>query len=313
MKALGIDTSNYTTSVARYDRDGDCMNLEQKPLPVAEGKLGLRQSDALFHHVCQLPELFETLRANACCCFDCVGASDRPRQVAGSYMPCFLAGVSAARQIAACCGVPVYTFTHQQGHVAAALYGSKQVALMERPFLAFHVSGGTTDLLRVEPDKDVVLRCRVVAQSLDLKAGQLIDRVGAMLGVPFPAGPGLEEFAKQATGHFKPRASMDGENCHLSGVQNQCETMWKQGAPKEDVAKFCLQSVQAALVAMMEKVLTLYGEIPLVCAGGVMSNQMIRQTMADRFGGHFALPRFSADNAAGIALLTAIRHEQLMW
>lgn len=312
MKALGIDTSNYTTSAAWYHRDNDDMVMQKKLLPVAEGQLGLRQSDAVFHHVCQLPDILEGLKASMGDGIDCVGASDRPQQTEGSYMPCFLVGVGAARQIAACLHVPVYTFTHQQGHVAAALYGSNRLSLMERPFLAFHVSGGTTDALLVEPDKDVVLRCRVVAHSLDLKAGQLIDRVGGMLGVPFPAGPGLEALAKQASGSYKPRPSMDGADCHLSGVQNQCEAMWKKGAPKEEVALFCLKSVEAALVAMMQKLFTLYGEMPLVCAGGVMSNEMLRQSMADRFGGHFALPAYSADNAAGIALLTTICHEKRM-
>ena len=107
-------------------------------------------------------------------------------------MPCFLVGAGAARQLGAALGVPVHFFTHQQGHVMAALTGADCLHLRRAPFLAFHVSGGTTDALLVEPDESCIIRCRVVGHSLDLKAGQLIDRVGGMLGLPFPAGPALE-------------------------------------------------------------------------------------------------------------------------
>ncbi len=312
MKALGLDTSNYTTSAAWYDSQADCLIQQKQLLPVANGQLGLRQSDALFHHVRQLPDIVEALRTQADGAIECVGASDRPSQAEGSYMPCFLAGVGAAREIAACMRVPCYTFTHQQGHVAAALYSAGQLSLMERRFLAFHVSGGTTDALLVDPDARDILRCRVVAHSLDLKAGQLIDRVGLLLGMPFPAGPALEACAMQSDGVFKPRPSMDGAHCHLSGVQNQCEAMWKKGAPKEDVALFCLKSVEVALMAMTKALFAQYGELPIVYAGGVMSNAMLQQSLSYHFGGFFAKPAFSADNAAGIAVLTAMRHEQSM-
>jgi len=312
MKAIGIDTSNYTTSAALYNDETDELIQYKKLLPVQEGALGLRQSDALFHQVRQLPGVMEGLRAAADGHIDCVGASNRPQQVEGSYMPCFMAGYGAAQEIGACMNIPVYVFTHQQGHVAAALYSAKRLDLISERFLAFHVSGGTTDALLVEPDEEEIIRCRVVAKSLDLKAGQLIDRVGVMLGMPFPAGPHMESCAAKAEGSYRPHASMEGANCHLSGVQNQCEAMYKKGAPAQEVALFCLKSIEAALIGMTEALLREYGKLPIVYAGGVMSNSMLQQTMSSRFGGHFAKPAFSSDNAAGIAVLTAISHNKCM-
>ncbi len=307
MIALGLDTSNYTTSAAIYLPQEGRLVQQKKLLPVEEGQMGLRQSDALFHHVRQLPDIVEQLRAQCDAPVTCIGASDRPGQADGSYMPCFLAGIGAARELAAVLRVPCYRFTHQQGHVAAALYGTDHLDWIQTRFLAFHVSGGTTDALLVEPDKEELIRCRVVAHSRDLKAGQLIDRVGGMLGLRFPAGPALEALALQASGSYKPRASMDGMDCHLSGVQNQCERMLRDGASKEEVALFCLKSVEAAVIAMTEALFKEFGELPLVYAGGVMSNSLLKKTLSQRFGGAFADPVYSADNAAGIAVLTAIK------
>ncbi len=307
MTALGLDTSNYTTSAAIYDPQSGRLEQCKKLLPVAEGQMGLRQSDALFHHVRQLPEIVEQLRDVWDTPITCVGASDRPQQVEGSYMPCFLAGAGAARELAAVLRVPFYRFTHQQGHVAAALYATNHLDWINTRFLAFHVSGGTTDALLVEPDDEELMRCRVIAHSLDLKAGQLIDRVGGMLGLSFPAGPALEKLALEASGVYRPRTSMNGADCHLSGVQNQCERMHRDGAPDEEVALFCLKSVEAALVSMTLAIQETYGDLPLLYAGGVMSNSLLQESLSARFGGSFAPPAFSADNAAGIAVLTAMK------
>ncbi len=308
MTALGLDTSNYTTSAAVYCLSEDKLVQEKQLLPVAEGQMGLRQSDALFHHVKQLPVIVERLRASYDRPITCVGASDRPQQADGSYMPCFLAGAGAGREIAAVLRVPFYRFTHQQGHVAAALYGAGCLPWIRERFLAFHVSGGTTDALLVEPDEEEILRCHVVARSLDLKAGQLIDRVGGMLGLPFPAGPALEQLALQSEPWTSIRPTMRDGCCHLSGVQNQCEMLLAKGEAPSRVARFCLQSVEAAVSAMTAHLWEVYGRLPLIYAGGVMSNSLLKAALSERFGGRFAAPVFSADNAAGIAVLTAIKH-----
>lgn len=301
---LGFDTSNYTTSVALYRALDDTLCQQKRLLPVKKGERGLRQSDALFHHTCQLPDLVEALAPRD---VTCVAVSDRPREAEGSYMPCFLAGVGAARQLAAVLDVPLHTFTHQQGHVAAAVYGADARTLFQQRFLAFHVSGGTTDALLVEPHGEHVITCKQVAGSLDLKAGQLIDRVGVAMGLSFPAGPALEQLALSASQTFSPRVSLEGVNCHLSGAENQCREKLQKGMSQEDAARFCLDVVRVTLEEMTTRLLAEYGDLPLLYAGGVMSNSIIKNALAARFGGLFAPPALSADNAAGIALLGAMK------
>ena len=306
---LGLDTSNYTTSAAYWAQGADKPVQAKQLLPVKAGEMGLRQSDAVFHHTRQLPDVMERLAEGMGGGIAAVAASDRPQQVEGSYMPCFLVGAGAARQLGAALGIPVYHFTHQQGHVMAALTGADCLGLRRAPFLAFHVSGGTTDALLVEPDADCIIRCRVVGHSLDLKAGQLIDRVGGMLGLPFPAGHALETLAAEAQSTYRVKPTLKGCDCHLSGVENQCRDRLAAGQPPAEVARFCLDSVCAAVSGMTEALLAEYGDLPLVYAGGVMSNQMLKRILTDRFGGRFAPPMYSADNAAGIACLCRIKEE----
>ena len=300
---LGLDTSNYTTSAAVYDAAADALRQVKRLLPVKEGAMGLRQSDAVFHHVRQLPDIMEELFSSQRERLDCVAASNRPQESEGSYMPCFLVGYGAARELAAVNGVPLYTFTHQQGHVAAVLLGANRPELVKQPFLAFHVSGGTTDALLVQPAAETIISCRVVSHSLDLKAGQLVDRVGGLLGLPFPAGPALEALALQTEKPYKTRPVLKGADCSLSGVENQCQDRMRRGEPAEEIARFCLDSILGTISAMTEKLLAEHGMMPVVYAGGVMSNSLIREELQKRFDGVFAPPAYSADNAAGIAWL----------
>ncbi len=305
---LGIDTSNYTSSAAVY-AGGTVVANEKQLLPVKAGQLGLRQNDALFHHTVNLPEVLNRALAQADR-LEAVGVSVRPRDVAGSYMPCFLAGKAQANAVAAALGIPLYEFSHQCGHIAAAAYSAGAPQLLGQPLLAFHVSGGTTDALLVEPDPDRILRCTQLAGSLDLKAGQAIDRVGRMLGLPFPAGPALEMLAETGVAPEKPRPTLKGMDCCLSGLENQCRSFLERGAAPADVARYCLDAVCCTLDAMAKLLQQAYPGLPLLFAGGVMSNAGIRRRFTEKYGAYFAQPAFSADNAAGIALLAAKKYEQ---
>lgn len=307
---LGIDTSNYTTSVALYFRDKKAVIQRKRLLPVRKGELGLRQSDAVFHHTQQLPDLLEDLWTQAYQ-IQAVGVSVRPRDVNGSYMPCFSVGTGMARVIAKTHHVPLYAFSHQGGHVAAALYGADCMDLLSAPFIAFHVSGGTTEALLVRPDTETIFTSEMISCSLDLKAGQAVDRVGGMLGLSFPAGKELEKLALQWKQSCKVRPSIKGDDFSLSGIENQCQRRLSEGHPKEEVARFCLDSILAALDVVCQMLLKKYGNIPLLFAGGVMSNSIIRETLTCRYGAHFAPPEYAADNAAGIAVLTAMKEGQL--
>ena len=312
---LGLDTSNYTTSAAIYDAASDTLLQSKKLLPVKEGTLGLRQSDAVFHHTRQLPEIMETLLPeDGAADIAGVGASERPCSEPGSYMPCFLVGTGAARQFGALLHTPVSFFTHQQGHVAAAAYGAGRTDLLCSPLIAFHVSGGTTDVLLVHPQEQTIIDCTRVAGSLDLKAGQLIDRVGGLLGLAFPAGIELEKCAAQATDAdvaavARPKAVLRDGSCHLSGAENQCADLLKKGVPAPIVARFCLLTVFETVAGMTKAARSAYGNLPVLYAGGVMSNALLRERLTAAFGGVFAPPAFSADNAAGVAWLTAQKGE----
>lgn len=302
---FGVDTSNYTTSAARFSEDGMMQN--KKLLPVKEGQLGLRQSDAVYHHVQQLPEIAAPLlqRTEP---ITAIGVSARPRDQQGSYMPCFSVGYGFAKSLSDALHVPLYDFSHQAGHIGAALYSAERLDLLERNFIAYHVSGGTTEAVLVTPDKEHVVHCEILSQSMDLKGGQAVDRVGLMLGLAFPAGKALEALALQWQEPVSVRATMKGNDFCLSGLENQCQNLLKKEAPKEMIARYCMESIAVALEKSCALLLKQYGNLPVVFAGGVMSNSIIREKLTKKFGAYFAAPEFSTDNAAGIAVLTAVKH-----
>ena len=300
---LGIDTSNYTTSAALYDSAAGRMSQQKLPLPVREGERGLRQSETVFHHTKRLPEVLERLLAEAPGAdIAAVGVSVKPRDADGSYMPCFLSGHGAARQLAAALHIPLREASHQTGHILAALYGADALPLLGSPFIAFHVSGGTTEALLVSPAESGLFTVTLVGASLDLKAGQAVDRVGVSLGLRFPCGPALEALALAWDRPEAARPSLSGTDCSLSGVENRCRALLEAGAPKERIARVCLEHIGAALDGMTERILEKYGVLPVVYAGGVMSNSLLRKQLSARDGVYFAPPVFSADNAAGAAL-----------
>lgn len=302
---LGLDTSNYTTSAALYDSQTDEVQSVKKLLPVREGEAGLRQSDAVFSHVRQLPDIFAALFSKGRPEIRAVCASTQPRRVEGSYMPAFLVGASAGREIASLLAVPFYECSHQEGHILAALHSAGGMKLLEKEFYAFHVSGGTTECLFVRPEGKL-FSVQLIAKTLDLNAGQLIDRVGLLLSLPFPCGMRLDELSREWDEPLRARPSFKGLDCCLSGGENQAKELLQKGMPPAMVARFTIEFVKAAIGGMTERVMAEYGEKPLLYAGGVMSNRIIRSEFEQKYGGFFASPEFSSDNASGPAILASI-------
>lgn len=307
MRTLGIDTSNYTTSVCVYDSETDTVVQKKLLLPVKEGEKGLRQSDAVFHHTARLYPLVEELFAEFGGEIDAIGVSEKPRDAEGSYMPCFLVGVNVARSIGAVTGKPVYGFSHQSGHIAAALYSSGRMNLINEKFIAFHVSGGTSEMLLVSPDSERAFDVDIIGETLDLNCGQAVDRAGVMMGLRFPCGKELEALALGSSEKYNPKVCVNNGNCSLSGLENQCKKMLENGETKENVARYCLDFICKTLEKMTEYSVREYGNLPLLFAGGVMSNSIIREKIQSRFGASFAKPEFSCDNAAGVAILAALK------
>ena len=304
MPVLGLDTSNYTTSAAVFD--GERGRNQGRLLEVHPGELGLRQSDALFQHVKHLPEVVEALLGEeGLGTVQAVGASTRPRAVEGSYMPCFLAGASQGQVLSQVLGVPFYAFSHQQGHLAAAAWSAGRLDLLDRPFLAWHLSGGTTELLRVEPEEDgVAVRAEILGGTSDISAGQLIDRTGVLLGLPFPAGKGVEKLSRQAQKREHYKAKVNGLTFSLSGMENKVRQMVKRGEEPAEIAWFAQETVCRVVQACTKAAMEAYPGLPVLCSGGVASNGRLKELLRQNCGALFAQPQFSTDNAMGTAVLT---------
>ncbi|MBQ9934142.1 MAG: DNA-binding protein [Ruminiclostridium sp.] len=299
---LGLDTSNYTTSAAWFD--GEKGDNAGKLLEVPEGALGLRQSDALFQHVKRMPEIMETLKGTGMPKELCaVGASTRPREVEGSYMPCFLAGESQARAMSTALELPFYPCSHQQGHIAAAAWSAGRMDLLDKPHLVWHLSGGTTELLHVVPD-GVMVKAQCIGGTSDISAGQLIDRTGKRLGLAFPAGKAVDALSLQAEKKERFKVKVKDSTFSFSGIENKMNALADQGWAPADICWYVLASVIYGVEQATKQALEQYPGLPVLCAGGVASNQLLRQTMVKTCGAVFAEPRFSTDNAMGVAILT---------
>ncbi|MEE0969656.1 MAG: peptidase M22 [Clostridia bacterium] len=307
---LGIDTSNYTTSFAVCDIDGNIIANIKELLPVKAGERGLRQSDAVFAHVKNLPQvmkragevlgLYEIIA---------IGCSIKPRDAEDSYMPCFLCGKAVAESISAVCSAPVYGFSHQSGHIMASLYSAKAEKLLsDDKFAAFHVSGGTTEILLVTP-KVSGFSVELIGGTEDLNGGQAIDRIGVAMGLKFPCGREMESLALESDSVFaKPKISVKGLSCNISGLENRALQMYSETGDRGAVSAMTFDFIGRTLSKLTENLTYLQGEIPVIYAGGVMSNSIIKNMLKGRKNTFFAEPAFSSDNAAGTALLCRRRY-----
>ena len=300
MSVIGFDTSNYTTSISWYDgvKGINCSKL----LPVKEGELGLRQSDAVFQHIKSLPELSGRLFSDiAPDSVAAIGVSTRPRAVEGSYMPCFMVGYSHAKLLSDQLHVPLVECSHQQGHVAASLWSAGRLDLLDVPHLAWHLSGGTTELLLIEPEGRNV-NCIRIGGTTDISAGQLIDRTGQLLGVTFPSGKHLDKMSSNATNTDFFRVKHQDFQFSFSGIQNKVQQYYHNCENKEETAAYALRCVCNAVYEVSQEALKRYKDYPLVFSGGVASNCMLRRTLQP-LSPIFSEPQYATDNAMGVAVL----------
>ena len=220
-------------------------------------------------------------------------------------MPCFLAGRMAAHSVAASNCVPIYEFSHQNGHIMAAMYSAGKTDLVGSDFYAFHVSGGTTEVLKVTHSEEKFISSSVIGGTLDLNAGQVIDRIGVLMGLDFPAGKAMEALALEYHGKIDPfTPSVKGVECNLSGLENKASQLYENTKDENRVAAFVLESVKKTLKKITVNLFEEYGKLPVIYAGGVMSCSFIRNALSQY--GSFSEPAFSCDNAAGCALLTRL-------
>ena len=302
---LGFDTSNYKTSVALTCDDGSVLLNEQKYLTVKKGERGLRQSDALFQHVSNLPELTEKLR-EACKGgrIAAVSVSTRPRPVEGSYMPVFLAGYAAAKEAASLLDVPLYEFSHQEGHIAAVREGTPLEK--EERFVSFHFSGGTTEAVLVDGETYTI-----VGGSRDIAFGQLLDRVGVKLGMQFPCGAEMDKIACGAqfipgTLKLPPIRAKEGW-IHLSGLETHCQRICDTTETKVLISAL-FREITQAIREMTLQIAKQYDVQHVLFAGGVSASQYVRHNLSVPFDYYFGDPALSTDNAVGIAYLGGKRY-----
>lgn len=304
MKAvLGLDTSNYVTSLAAVDIDGSILLDERIPLRVATGTRGLQQSEAVFQHVRNLAGLFagwdaKKLETVAVC------ASTSPRAASDSYMPVFVVGAGQGIACAQVLGVPFYTTNHQNGHIRAALHGG--TLHPGDTFFALHLSGGTTEMLQVSAEG-----IRKTGGTLDLHAGQLIDRVGVALGLPFPAGPHLEKLARAGHAEAMLGVSIQKGWCHLSGAEAQAMRWIAEGEKSpQDIAAELYDFATRTVARLIQDAQQQKPLQDVLLAGGVSSSLLLRDKLRNRLRQrgipvrlHFAAPGLSGDNAVGVALI----------
>ncbi len=307
--ALGIDTSNYVSSCALVGEDGRIIASGRKTLPVGRGKSGLRQSEALFEHVRQFPAvLTDVMSRSRGTRIAALAVSDRPSDAEGSYMPVFLAGTAFAEVLSSTLAVPCLHTSHQRGHIAAAAAEHPSLAC---PYLCVHLSGGTTEVLLLGEDGTL----SVLASSLDLHAGQLVDRLGVLLGGPFPAGPFLEALAADtaAKGRYPVRVTRKG--CHFSGVEAQASRdVQNKTLRGEEVAAEVFDALCRAVLKMLLFASEATGLRDSLIMGGVASSSLLRKMLLRRNDKRrlglnllFGQPELSGDNAVGVALLGAKR------
>lgn len=304
MNALfALDTSNYRTSLCLLSEEGRCLWEKRELLKVEAGRRGLRQQEAVFQHLQALPTLMEDFPSGVRLL--ATAASTRPRPVADSYMPVFEVGRTVAQSIAALHGIPFYATSHQEGHIAAAL-----TEPLTEPFWAVHLSGGTSELLDVRPE-DAGYAITVVGGTLDLHAGQLIDRIGVKLGCPFPAGACLEKravsFAIKNTGSgaaIRLSPSLKGAYFHLSGAENYFTRCMNEGASPEEVAFALFRYLEETLTRALDHLLSQETR-PILLSGGVVANQLLREAWRQTFAGRVPLilapVSYAGDNALGVA------------
>lgn len=310
---LGLDTSAYTTSVAVVDADYNIISDQRKILEVKQGEKGLQQSEALFLHLRNLPFLFEQLPAGVGRKVTAMAVSAFPRNVEGSYMPVFNAGLSQAEVISHYTAAPLYRLSHQEGHIMAGIKGNEELISREA-FIACHFSGGTSEVLLVRRGEENVFNIDITMAGSDLHAGQLVDRVGVAMGLPFPSGKLLESMACRWEKKDMPviPSAVKDDSFSFSGAETRARQLLNEGEASEAVACAVFRVIANTLEKCLLQQAERNGIKEVLLVGGVMANTLIRQRLRDRLEHpavglklYFADPHLSTDNAVGIAMLAA--------
>ena len=301
-RILSLDTSNYTTSACVFDTQCGIVWENRIMLPVKEGECGVRQNDAVFLHTKNLPFLFKDID---CFDIDFVAASCCPSERENSYMPCFTVGTSLAASLSSILKKEYYYCSHQKNHILSALYSANKTVLLNRRFLAYHISGGTTDICLCTPSESGVFSVKKIGGTADISCGQLIDRTGVSLDLPFPCGKHIE---KIACGNISGKIRIKNNDgfYNFSGFQNKTQQMLHNNCEKNEIASYTLDVVYSFIMDSVKYFRNKFGDLPVIMSGGVMSNKQISNSvLTNSESVYFSDPRYSVDNALGTALMCA--------
>lgn len=304
---LGIDTSCYTTSVAILNNEGQLVADCRRILQVKAGGRGLQQSEMVFQHTRNLPELFSEAckQLDTPIRFKAVGVSAFPRPLPDSYMPAFLVGEGYAKVLALSQGIPLYRISHQENHMLAGIWSAN--GPNADSFLAVHLSGGTTEVLQVTRKPDTKrLAVKILGGSQDIHAGQLVDRIGVLLGLDFPAGSHLENLAKKnQESPIKIPVTVRNASVSFAGPETYVRKLVAQNVPAATIAASVQWCIARAVTTMIKYAVTQSSLTNVLLVGGVMANQYIRQYLSQEFESsaklYFPNNVYSPDNSVGAA------------
>ena len=310
MRVLGLETSCDETGVALYDSERGLLAdalFSQIDLHRMYG--GVVPELASRDHVRRAVPLIRQVLAEAGCSLQDV---DALAYTAGpGLVGALLVGACTAQAMSTALGIPAVGVHHMEGHLLAPMLEENPPAF---PFVALLVSGGHTQLVRV----DGIGRYQLLGESLDDAAGEAFDKTAKLLGLDYPGGPEIARLAEQGTaGRFifpRPMTDRPGLDFSFSGLKTFTLNTWQQcqaaGDASEqtraDIAYAFQQAVVETLVIKCRRALKDTQLKQLVIAGGVSANLQLREqlgAMLSKLGGQvfYARPRFCTDNGAMIA------------
>jgi len=303
---IGIDTSCYTTSIVAIDDMKKILFEDRIVLPVKKGTFGLRQSDAFFHHVKNMPLLLDKcLNSVDRQSIRTVTVSDKPRQIEGSYMPVFTAGLNMAQLISSSLNCKLYTLSHQENH----LYAVAHEVPLPKSFIGVHISGGTSEILKVTYDRGMTID--IIGHTLDLSFGKLIDRVGVYMGLDFPAGRVLDANRNSSEGIYQLKLSVKSTDFNISGFENKLKAYYDQEQNLVKVANTLFYYIGETLVKVLKTAQEEEGVSTIVVSGGVSANSYLRECLEGVFGDQiiFAKPTYATDHALGNAYYGSLQND----
>lgn len=293
MLTLGVDTSNYTTSIAISNDNAEILVDERITLKVKTGEIGLKQSDAFYQHLSNLNKMRIIIHPYLND-IDKIVVSNKPRNIKNSYMPVFNAGVFFTNFLNIDNRYKIKHVSHQEGHILSGMISNEN--LLNSNFFSLHISGGTTELLKVHRENSR-FNIEIILKTLDLSFGQLIDRIGNEMGLDFPSGSTMDKYCSERI-KTNLKISFKENGFNLSGIENKLKDEYIKNKDVKLISNL-LFSYLLELIEHLEN--NLPSAEPILIIGGVGESNFLKKYLSsDKV--YFAKAGLSSDNAVGLSL-----------